>query len=104
MVERQVYCRNTGEHSQRQGHLGESRVDVTSRWSWDMWETEREKETGERGTQCSSQEAKDIQGWVTIKSGLCREEPLREGQPSPWAGKFRAEVRVCQPYSITGRY
>jgi hypothetical protein len=29
-------------------------------------------------------------------SGLYREEPLGEGQPSPWAGKFRVEDRVCQ--------
>uniref|UniRef100_A0A0V1KHR0 Uncharacterized protein n=1 Tax=Trichinella nativa TaxID=6335 RepID=A0A0V1KHR0_9BILA len=29
-------------------------------------------------------------------SGLYREEPLGEGQPSPWAGKFRVGGRVCQ--------
>ena len=29
-------------------------------------------------------------------SGLYREEPLREGQPSPWAGKFKVGDRVCQ--------
>ena len=29
-------------------------------------------------------------------SGLYREEPLGEGQPSPWAGKFRVRSRVCQ--------
>ena len=28
--------------------------------------------------------------------GLYREEPLGEGQPSPWAGKFRVGGRVCQ--------
>jgi hypothetical protein len=26
--------------------------------------------------------------------GLYREEPLGEGQPSPWAGKFRVRGRV----------
>lgn len=30
----------------------------------------------------------------TKMSGLYREEPLREGQPSPWAGKSRVEGRV----------
>ena len=33
---------------------------------------------------------------VTKMSGLYREEPLGEGQPSPWAGKFRVGGRVCQ--------
>ena len=32
----------------------------------------------------------------TKMSGLYREEPLGEGQPSPWAGKFRVGGRVCQ--------
>ena len=55
MVER-VYYRYVGEHSQRQGHLGESRVDMTlshiGRWG--------RKVRGEsKGTRCSSQEAKE---------------------------------------------
>jgi hypothetical protein len=29
MVEKKVYCRLKGEHSQRQRHLEESRVDMT---------------------------------------------------------------------------
>ena len=29
-------------------------------------------------------------------SGLYREEPLEEGQFSPWAGKFRVWDRVCK--------
>ena len=29
-------------------------------------------------------------------SALCREESLGEGQPSPWAGKFKVGGRVCQ--------
>ena len=29
-------------------------------------------------------------------SELYREDPLGEGQPSPWAGKFRVGGRVCQ--------
>ena len=28
--------------------------------------------------------------------GLYRKEPLAEGKPSPWAGKFRVEDRRCQ--------
>jgi hypothetical protein len=31
-----------------------------------------------------------------LMSILYREEPLGEGQPSPWAGKFRVLGRVCQ--------
>ena len=50
----------------------------------------------------SSQEAKDTRA-VTKMSGLYREEPLGEGQPSPWAGKFRLEGSMCQPYPVTGR-
>ena len=30
------------------------------------------------------------------KSGLCRKDPLGEGQPSPWAGKLRVGGWVCQ--------
>ena len=42
-------------------------------------------------------ERRGVQGWAGAKiSGLHREEPLREGQLSPWAGKFRIEGRVCQ--------
>jgi hypothetical protein len=29
-------------------------------------------------------------------SGLYREEHLEEGQPSPWARKFKVGVKVCQ--------
>ena len=45
---------------------------------------------GERGTRYSSQEAKGTKGgWVTKMSGLYREEPLGEGQPSPCAREFK---------------
>lgn len=47
MVEEKGYCRYAGEHSQRRGYLGESRVDVT-RLSWAMWEKGRARER-ERG-------------------------------------------------------
>lgn len=29
-------------------------------------------------------------------SGWYREEPLGDGQPSSWAGKFRVGDRICQ--------
>ena len=35
-------------------------------------------------------------------SGLYREEPLGEGQPSVWAGEFRVEGGVGQLYPVTG--
>ena len=54
------------------------------------------KGKGEMGAKYSSQEAKGTKGVVPKMSGLHREEPLREGQLSPWAGKFRIEGRVCQ--------
>ena len=40
MVEEKVYYRYVGEHSQRQKHLGEPRVDMT-RLSLAMWGGER---------------------------------------------------------------
>lgn len=36
-------------------------------------------------------------------SELYTEEPLGEEQPSPWAGEFSVEDRVCQLYTVTGR-
>ena len=35
-------------------------------------------------------------GEETKMSGLYKEEPPEEGQPSLWAGKFRVEGRICQ--------
>ena len=35
-------------------------------------------------------------GRETKLSGLCREEPLRDRQPSPWAGKFMVKDREPQ--------
>jgi hypothetical protein len=35
-------------------------------------------------------------------SELSREKPPGEGQPKPWADKFRVEGRVCQPYPVIG--
>lgn len=42
-------------------------------------------------------------GQVTKVSGLCREEPLGEEQPSPWAEEFRVASKVFQTYSVTDR-
>ena len=51
----------------------------------------REKET-ERGRDTEERDRERTRG-ETKMSGLYREEPLGEGQPSPWAGKFRVEGR-----------
>jgi hypothetical protein len=56
MVEEEVYCGYVGEHTQRQGHLTEPRVDIT-RLSCVVWRGGRGRERGERGTRCNSQEA-----------------------------------------------
>lgn len=49
----------------------------------------REREKG-----CPCRE--DRSGGETKMSGFYREKPLGEGQPSPWAGKFRVGGRICQ--------
>lgn len=36
-------------------------------------------------------------------AGLYRKEPLGEGQPNPWPGKFEIEGGVCQSYPVTDR-
>lgn len=52
MVEK-VYYKYVGEHGQRQGHLGESGVDMTQ--SCAGWE-KAGRGRGEKGARCSSQE------------------------------------------------
>lgn len=61
MVEEEAYYRYTRDHSQRQTHPGESRVDM-ARMSWAQAERGRERENGERGTRYNSQETKGIEG------------------------------------------
>ena len=64
----------------------------------------KEREREERGTSCSSQRPKIQKACVTKRSGLYREVPLREGQPSPWPGvRGRVEGGICQPYFVTCR-
>jgi len=41
-----------------------------------------------------TERAREGRGREMKMSRLCREEPLREGQPSPWAGKFSVGGRV----------
>ena len=41
--------------------------------------------------------------WVARMVGLYREEQLGKGQPSPWAGEFGVEGRICQPHPVTDR-
>lgn len=55
-MEDNVYHRYKGEHSQRQTHLGESRVVMTLNHVRRQGDGRGKK--GERGTKCSSQEAK----------------------------------------------
>lgn len=85
-----------GMYSHRQGHLEESRVDVTQR------HVERWEEGGKRGesrTRCSSQEAPKTvdrrKSQLTKIVVLHREGLLGKGQPSFLrAGEFRAKGRV----------
>jgi len=65
-----------------------------------MWEKGRGRE---RGTRCTAKKPKVQKVWVTKMSELYTEEPLEEGQPSPWAGEFSVESRVYQLYTVTGR-
>lgn len=79
-MEDKVYYRHVGGHSQRQGHLGEFRVDLT-RLSWVLWERRREK--GEKRTRCVSQEVKG-----TREQGILYYRGNSGGggeQPNPWA-------------------
>ena len=67
MAEEKVYYRCVEEHSQRQLHLGESRVDVT-RLSWAMWGDGEGK--GARGTKYSSQKARGIRTGESNQNAL----------------------------------
>lgn len=58
-----IYYRCVGEHGQRRGHLGESRVDTT-RLSCSMCGGGG-RESGEKGTGYSSQEAQKSIGVIT---------------------------------------
>lgn len=75
----------------------------TARLSWVCGGVEG-WETGER-TRCRIQEAKGTKGKGRVSefSGLYREQPLEEGQPSPRAREFRIEDRVRPPDPVTTR-
>lgn len=81
--EEEVHYRDVGEHSQRQRHLGESRVDVT-RLSW----TECGRGGDRRGrrvrrARCISQEVEGTKKRQATKmSRLYRREPLGKRQPT----------------------
>lgn len=51
---------------------------------------------GERGTRVAAARKPK----VTKTSGLYREEPLAEGQPSPWAAEFRIKGGVFKSYPV----
>ena len=61
---------------------------------------------GDRGTAYSSQEAKGTKEGNNQKIWIIHRRASkggRVGQLRPWAGEFRVEGRVCQPYPVTGR-
>lgn len=89
MVEEKVYYVDVGKHSQRQTLLGEPRVVSTLSL---VGIGGGEKREGNQVLQPGGQKYKKKQ--VTKMSGLFMEEPLGEGQPSPWVGEFREEGGV----------
>lgn len=58
---------------------------------------------GERKTRCSSQKTKGTKGQIIKMSGLYREKPLGERQPSHWTGEFSVVDSLCKPYPVTDR-
>jgi hypothetical protein len=88
MVEEKVYYRYVGEHRKRQGHLGESRVDMTLGRGGRVAEEERgrkehqEYQPGGRGWR-----GENKKNQVSKMVGLYREGWLGEGHPRPWAGE-----------------
>lgn len=62
MVEK-VNCRFVGEHSQRQGHLRESRVDVNS-LSWAMCGRERGEPGAAARRPRGTKKAGNQNGWI----------------------------------------
>lgn len=99
MVEEKAHCRYVGDHSQRQAHLGESRVDLT-RLSCTLWGDVKGQRGGERRTRCSSQKTQTYK-----ESGQSKWlDYIGKGSPSPWAGEFRVMVGcVIQEGPVTGR-
>ena len=91
MVEEKVYYRYVGEHSQRQTHLGESRVVMT------LNHVVRGGGEGraELSIAARRSKVKIKKHWLTIMSGLYSESPLGEGDPSPWAREFIIASRIC---------
>lgn len=63
MVEEKSYYRYVGDHSQRQGYQGESRVDRT-RLSWAMWDRGEEgrRESGNKVQMPGGQEVQKRRG------------------------------------------
>ena len=61
----------------------EAREAAMGKWGWGSW-----RKGASRKKRRREQETK--------MSGLYREEPLEEGQPSPWAGKFKVGGRYAR--------
>lgn len=92
MVDEKVYYRYLGEHRQRQGHLGESREDMT-RLNWATWEGEGGKEEWEyRGTRYQEPQKRvdKNKGKNNIKKGQVTKiiGVYREGQLGEWEGQL----------------
>lgn len=72
-----------GDHSQSQGHLGKSRVDMTLSRGCTGWG---------QGNQVQQSAGPKVQTVVTKMVGL-----YRAWQPSPWAGEFGVGAAGLQP-------
>lgn len=75
----------TESHSERQGHPGKPRVDMTL---GHVRRGKRLQERGEREIRCSSQDGKRGGGADNQRARLCKEDPLGEEWPNPWAGEL----------------
>lgn len=78
-----------GEHSQRLGHLGESKVDVTLSQAGEEGEGREEQMQHPGGSKVQNE-------WVTEMVELYKVGQLGEGKPAPGLKKFRVGAGLCQ--------
>ena len=84
-----------GEHSQRQTHLGESRLDM-SRLTWAMWGEGKGKEQGGGGELGAAARRPKVQRTGNQKLDCAGKSLWEKGSPAPgWTREFRIEGRVC---------
>lgn len=92
------YYRYKREHRQRQRHLEESRVSMSTDSTWSC--EEKGKGGGRTRGQGVSQETRSPRkqkGRYRKWLGLYRQEQLGEGQPNPWLEESRVGGGVHQP-------